>query len=89
MSVGGHLATQAIANFAAAVFFFLALKLSFVSRTPTALRLGVGCGISMLIGVLGMRGVGLLTADSFSLQPFTWQSVRIDYRCRAKHHFVC
>lgn len=74
-TVGGHLAAQAIASVAAALFLALTLRFSFISRIPTALRLGAGCGISVLVGVLGMRGVGLLLADSFTLQPFTWESV--------------
>ncbi len=74
--MGGHLAAQTVANVAAAMFFFFALKPSFLSSVPTALRLGAGCGISMLVSVLGMRGVGLLSADSFELGPLTWQSVR-------------
>lgn len=69
------MAAQVIANLAATMFFALALKLSFVSTIPTALRLGAGCGISMLVSVLGMRRVGLLLRDSFELQPVTWQSV--------------
>lgn len=73
--MGGHLAAQAIANVAATVFFALALRLSFVSSIPTALRLGAGCGMSMLVSVLGLRDLGLLASDSFVLQPFTWQSV--------------
>lgn len=73
--MGEHLADQLIANLAAALFFALALKLSFVSFIPTALRLGAGCGISMLVSVLGLRSLGLLVANSFTLQPFTWQNV--------------
>lgn len=73
--MGEHLADQLVANLAAALFFALALKLSFVSFVPTALRLGAGCGISMLVSVLGFRSLGLLESDSFTLQPFTWQSV--------------
>eukprot|EP00752_Nemacystus_decipiens_P012202 g10818.t1 len=75
VTMGGHLAAQAIANLAATIVFALALKLSFVSNIPTALRLGAGCGISMLVSVLGMRGVGLLSSGSFALQPVTWQIV--------------
>ncbi|CAM9405360.1 unnamed protein product [Ectocarpus sp. 4 AP-2014] len=75
ISIGGHLAAQAVANLAAAAFFTTVLKISFVSYIPTALRLGAGCGISMLVGVLGMRNVGLLVANSFTLQPVTWQMV--------------
>lgn len=73
--MGEHLADQFIANLAVALFFALALKLSFVSYIPTALRLGAGCGISMLVSVLGLRSLGLLVSDSFTLQPFTWQNV--------------
>lgn len=73
--MGEHLADQFVANLATAVFFALALKLSFVSFIPTSLRLGAGCGISMLVSVLGMRSLGLLITDSFTLQPFTWQNV--------------
>lgn len=76
-SVGGHLAAQAIANLASTIFCALAMKLSFVSYVPTALRLGAGCGISMLVSVLGMRSVGLLTSESSTLQPITWQSVSL------------
>ncbi|CAM9159900.1 unnamed protein product, partial [Ectocarpus sp. 12 AP-2014] len=75
ISIGGHLAAQAVANLAAAAFFTIVLKISFVSYIPTALRLGAGCGISMLVSVLGMRNVGLLVANSFTLQPVTWQIV--------------
>lgn len=75
ISIGGHLAAQAVANLAAAAFFTIVLKISFVSYIPTALRLGAGCGISMLVSVLGMRNVGLLIANSFTLQPVTWQTV--------------
>ena len=77
--MGEHLADQFVSNLAAAAFFALALKLSFVSFVPTALRLGAGCGISILVSVLGLRSLGLLVADSFTLQPFTWQSVS-DFR---------
>lgn len=73
--MGGHLAAQAVANLAAALAFSLALKTSFVSYIPTALRLGAGCGVSMLVGVLGMRGIGLLEADSFTVQAPTWKTV--------------
>ena len=75
--MGEHLADQMIANLVVALFFALALKLSFVSFIPTALRLGAGCGISMLVSVLGLRSLGLLVSDSFTLQPFTWQNVRV------------
>lgn len=76
IEMGEHLAYQLISNLAAAAFFALALELSFVTYIPTALRLGAGCGISMLVSVLGLRiGLGLLVSDSFSLQPFTWQNV--------------
>ncbi len=75
IDVGQHLADQFIANLAAAAFFALALKLSFVNMIPTALRLGAGCGISILVSVLGLRGLGLLVSDSFTLLPFTWQNV--------------
>lgn len=75
--MGGHLAAQVIANLASAVLCALMPKISFVSHIPTALRIGAGCGISMLISVLGMRSLGLLASDSFILQPFTWQSVSI------------
>ena len=71
------MAAQAIANLAAASFFALALNFSFVSNIPTALRIGAGCGISILVSVLGMRGVGLLVVDSFALQPLTWQIVSV------------
>ncbi|CAN0022943.1 unnamed protein product [Ectocarpus sp. 6 AP-2014] len=74
-SIGGHLAAQALANFGSAMFFALALKLSFVSLIPTALRLGAGCGISVLVSVLGMRNIGVLVNNSFSLQAFTWQII--------------
>ncbi|CAN0471273.1 unnamed protein product, partial [Ectocarpus sp. 12 AP-2014] len=74
-SIGGHLAAQALANFGSAMFFALALKLSFVSLIPTALRLGAGCGISVLVSVLGMRNVGVLVNNSFTLQAFTWQII--------------
>lgn len=77
-TIGGHLASQAIANLAVALFLSFSLHLSFVSYSPTALRLGAGCGISMLVSVLGMRSLGLLVADSFTLQPFTWESVSSD-----------
>lgn len=73
--MGGHLAAQAIANLAAATFFAFALKYSFVSKIPTALRIGAGCGISILVSVIGMRGMGLLVSDAFILQPVTWQIV--------------
>ncbi|CAM9440375.1 unnamed protein product [Ectocarpus fasciculatus] len=74
-SIGGHLAAQALANFGSAMFFALALKLSFVSLIPTALRLGAGCGISVLVSVLGMRNVGVLVSNSFTLQAITWQII--------------
>lgn len=75
--MGGHLAAQAIANLAAATFLSFSLHLSFVSYIPTVLRLGAGCGIAMLVSVLGLRSMGLLVSDSFTLQPFTWQSVSV------------
>lgn len=73
--MGGHLAAQAIANAAATALFALAGNLKLGSNIPTALRVGAGCGIAMLVGILGMQGVGLLAANTFALQPFTWQSV--------------
>eukprot|EP00752_Nemacystus_decipiens_P005826 g5266.t1 len=75
IEMGAHLADQLVANLAAALFFALALKLSFVAFIPTALRLGAGCGISMLVSVLGLRSLGLLVSNSFTLQPFTWQNM--------------
>lgn len=75
MAVGGHLASQIIANLLAAAFFALSLKLSFVTFVPTALRLGAGYGTSMMVSVLGLRSLGLLVSNSFTLQLFTWQSV--------------
>lgn len=71
------MAAQAIANLAAATFFAFALRFSFVSKVPSALRIGAGCGISILVSVLGMRGVGVLTSGSFVLQPVTWQIVSV------------
>ncbi|CAM9641402.1 unnamed protein product [Choristocarpus tenellus] len=50
-----------------------AIRLSVVSHIPTALRVGVGCGISVLVSVLGGRSVGLLTGDGFAPPEFTWQ----------------
>lgn len=73
--MGGHLASQAIANLAAALFLYFAAHLSFVSFTPRALRLGAGCGIAMLVSVIGLRSLDLLVASSFTLQPLTWQNV--------------
>ncbi|CAM9779260.1 unnamed protein product, partial [Pylaiella littoralis] len=76
MTVSGHLAAQAIANLLAAAFFARGLKVSLATLIPTALRLGAGCGISMMVSVLGLRSLGLLAAsDPFTLQPFTWQSI--------------
>ncbi|CAN0295039.1 unnamed protein product [Pylaiella littoralis] len=76
MTVGGHLAAQVIANLLAAAFLAQGLKLGFATFIPTSLRLGAGCGISMLVSVLGLRSLGLLAAsEPFTLQPFTWRSV--------------
>ena len=74
--MGGHLAAQAVANTAAALVFWFALKLKLVSYIPTALRIGAGYGVAILVGVLGMRSLGLLVANSFVLSTFTWESVR-------------
>lgn len=79
--MGGHLAAQAVANAAAALVFWFALKLKLVSYIPTALRIGAGYGVAILVGVLGMRSLGLLVADSFVLSTFTWESVR-NISCR-------
>lgn len=73
--MGGQLAAQALANAAATVVFACAVKLDLVSYIPTALRIGAGCGVAMLVGVLGMRSVGLLVAEAFILPPFTWETV--------------
>ena len=73
--MGGQLAAQALANAAAAVVFWFALKLKLVSYIPTALRIGAGYGVAMLVGVLGMRSLGLLVPDSFVLSTFTWETV--------------
>ncbi|CBJ33435.1 putative transporter [Ectocarpus siliculosus] len=54
---------------------YSAPETSFVSLIPTALRLGAGCGISVLVSVLGMRNIGVLVNNSFSLQAFTWQII--------------
>ena len=73
--MGGQLAAQALANAAAALVFWFALKLKLVSFIPTALRIGAGYGVAMLVGVLGMRSLGLLVPDSFVLSTFTWETV--------------
>ena len=44
--MGGQLAAQALANAAAAVVFWFALKLKLVSYIPTALRIGAGYGVA-------------------------------------------
>ena len=75
--MGGQLAAQALANAAATLVLACAVKLNLVSYIPTALRVGAGCGVAMLVGVLGMRSVGLLVADAFILPPFTWEAVSI------------
>lgn len=75
VSIGGHLAAQAVANAAATAVFAAVVHIHLVSYVPTALRVGAGCGISILVSVLGMRSMGLLLADSFTLQPFTWEIV--------------
>ena len=75
ITMGGHLAAQAVANAAAAVAFAFVVRVRMASYIPTSLRLGAGCGISMLVGVLGMRSMGLLKSNSFTLEAFTWQIV--------------
>jgi len=75
--MGGQLAAQALANAAAASVFACAVKLNLVSYIPTPLRIGAGCGVAILVGVLGMRSVGLLVEDAFVLPPFTWETVSI------------
>ena len=75
ITMGGQLAAQALANAAAALVFWFALKLKLVSYIPTALRIGAGYGVAMLVGVLGMRNLGLHVSDSFVLSTFTWESV--------------
>lgn len=75
--MGGQLAAQALANAAATVVFACAVRIKLVSYIPTALRIGAGCGVAILVGVLGMRSVGLLVADTFVLPPFTWETVSI------------
>lgn len=75
ITMGGQLAAQALANAAAVLVFWFALKLKLVSYIPTALRIGAGYGVAVLVGVLGMRNLGLLVADSFVLSTITWESV--------------
>ncbi|CAM9606327.1 unnamed protein product, partial [Choristocarpus tenellus] len=72
-SVGDILAAQFVSNFCAAVVMGSALRLSLVSYIPTALRVGAGCGISILVSALGGRSMGLLTANDFALPKFTWE----------------
>lgn len=69
------MAAQAVSNAVASVVFALALHIRLVSHIPTALRAGVGCGISILVSVLGMRSMGLLVANEFAFQPLSWQTV--------------
>lgn len=43
--------------------------------------------MSMLVSVLGLRSIGILVADTFALQPFTWQIVSCDKsRCSTDKH---
>ncbi|CAM9293468.1 unnamed protein product [Discosporangium mesarthrocarpum] len=75
LPLGGFLAAQFISNIIAAMVIGSMVHLVVVSNIPSALRVGVGCGISTLVSVLGLRSMGILERDSFELLDLDWKNI--------------
>ncbi|CAM9224417.1 unnamed protein product [Chrysoparadoxa australica] len=73
-SPGEFLAGQFLANLGAAILLWFASKRG-LQLMPSQIRGGFGCGLSILVSVLGFRSIGLFSANAFVINPFTWKSI--------------